>query len=288
MGLYIGACLCISTEDQQAARREQTEPARQADTGSVAAPIRGPLNQQEPGNQTEQPGESAPCWHCFPMDSNDWLVVVGFLTLAVIVYQAVQSRKAAEAGRDSAEAAKTSADTLVFLNRAELDIKNWKVRMTPTPGAQHLRSPPPTVRVTFDITNVGKTAARIDHILVCIQQETGMKPFRRQSIEQDAVIDTEQAFPVETDSFAVHPGADFTFSVWGRILFSDMTGTRQRWKRFGRVCSGQIGGEPEISMINLKGFNSAGVWAEDTENDQHDDYEPQDWDKRRERDAGLS
>jgi hypothetical protein len=41
-------------------------------------------------------------------------------------------------------------------------------------------------------------------------------------------------------------------------------------------------------MINLKGFNSAGVWAEDTENDQHDDYEPQDWDKRRERDAGLS
>src|SRR5262245_56273044 len=138
MNLVVTSLLTQSAEDRQAAARE-----RESEMAVQLARLE--LNRIQ-------------------LIVNGLLAAVTALTFGAVLWQAIASSAAARAD-------KASAHALDYMNRAEIDLKNWEA-IHQIRGAPHLRGEERIVRFKFDIKNVGKTSARIDEIFICIQPET--------------------------------------------------------------------------------------------------------------------
>jgi len=195
-----------------------------------------------------------------------------------------ETKNSADAAKVSADAAKESSDLLAFIHRAELDCKNWRANQewiqTANPGYTNGVS----VTFTFDIKNVGKTSARLDHVVLCVQPHLPIHPFHRQPFKQDAVLSPEQAIPMESPTFVwrgeeeqLYRTTGIAVYIWGCVYFSDRLGTG-RWKRFGRVCVCRDKHDPNFTAITRLGFNTESHGTEsDPGEDRDDHYEPKDW-----------
>lgn len=92
---------------------------------------------------------SAPTWYADLKRPEWWLVVAAFVTLGVIAWQAIETRRAAQATKEAAEAALLNAQAVVNAERA------WLTVTARAYGHE---------RFYFEATNHGKTPAEIVNV----------------------------------------------------------------------------------------------------------------------------
>jgi hypothetical protein len=109
-----------------------------------------------------KPAEQKPPERHSGAEWSNWaLVAVGFLTLGAVWIQAVESRKASTAARTAAEAALLNAQAVVDSERA------WvveKIRFPNELPRQPISGPVIVAIVVFELTNKGKTPAKITNV----------------------------------------------------------------------------------------------------------------------------
>lgn len=177
-----------------------------------------------------------------------WLVIVGAI-------QAVATMLAFAAAWSAAGAAKKSADvaerSLLHLNRAYLTTERWTVAPDYFGG---------TVKISFEISNPSKTAARLERIELTIGSNTTTREIR-------TMIAPNERYPLtETTSGITVPPIDgygaaqsFSFEVSGRIAYTDIF-HKTRHRRFARsvVCPHPHG--VNLGMPDVPGANDEEDW----------------------------
>jgi len=102
--------------------------------------------------KTTAPNDDSPKWYAALKRPEWWLVLVAFLTLAVIAWQAWETRRAVEIGRDSASATNKNLELFISKERARL-----KIGMRPL----DLAADKTNHTVDFTVTSYGATPAFI-------------------------------------------------------------------------------------------------------------------------------
>lgn len=116
-GIYLGFC---SFEYQERAADGDGARADEAHDESETIPVDGDTQQPETSPPAGETSHPAPCWHCFPMTSNDWTLVVVTITALVIGWQAWETRRAAKAAMLGLPLTRDS----LALTRRSLEIAN--------------------------------------------------------------------------------------------------------------------------------------------------------------------
>jgi hypothetical protein len=201
-----------------------------------------------------------------------WVGVLQLVATGFAVYGAIRA----------ANAAKTSADSLIFLHRAQLDCRNWEANVEWRTGNTPGYTDGANANFHFDITNVGKTSMRIENIVACLQVMGPIVRFARLPRRNDAVLSPDQSWPVDTmpiiwtgDDERLFRTTGIAVYVWGCVYFTDRAG-KERWKRFGRRFFCRDGHAAFITPITRPGFNAEEDWAHaGQDDDKH--YQTQDW-----------
>ena len=255
-----------------------TDPAENAETGSnsqeepSAAPaIAEPFasgNAQQEGAQVTAPDEQQPHDQSVTVRSlptiqvgRGWIdysqIGLTLLLIALGVWQLVLLRRTVRETRKAADAATKSADvaerSLLHLNRAYLTTEAWKIEPD-----YHAR----TVKISFDINNPSRTAARLERIEFTIGSNITTREIRTM------VAPNERYALTETTSGIVVPPIDgsgaaakFSFEVSGRIAYTDIF-RKTRHRRFARsvVCPNPH--VVDLGMPDVPGANDEEDWEQ--------------------------
>ena len=82
-----------------------------------------PNSVNDPTDKTTAPDDNSPKWYATLKRPEWWLVFVAFLTLGVIAWQAWETRRAVQVGRDSAKATNQNLELFISKERARLRIE---------------------------------------------------------------------------------------------------------------------------------------------------------------------
>jgi hypothetical protein len=114
-------------------------------------------NNAEANAYSTHPNDNPPRWYAALKGPEWYLVVVGILTFITIAWQAVETRRAAQAAQVSAKALINSERAWVVINE-----------ISPPPGLISQPNPGPltTMRMAFTFKNCGRTIARIKDVQI--------------------------------------------------------------------------------------------------------------------------
>jgi hypothetical protein len=154
--------ICVSGQPYQApaSKAKESHPK-----GQQTPPA--PVHNQITDNQTKNAPNDAPKWYASP----EWFLVgVGIITFGVLCFQSVQTKKAAEAAKNSAEAANKNANALINSERAWImvDVRFGRSHglLHETPGAWGTEATSAELVVT--LKNSGPTPAWVYEQFACL------------------------------------------------------------------------------------------------------------------------
>lgn len=144
----IAWAIVFVTCKNQKARQEYKEQSQTQCQPCPCATVVATLIQAKHGKSEAQKGtDSPPCWYVFlawPEGATAWAII---LTLGAITWQAIQTRKSAEASRDQVEISRKA-----FVSQFRPRVPVRAVRLTEQDGA---------LKVEIWLTNIGDTPAHI-------------------------------------------------------------------------------------------------------------------------------
>lgn len=193
--------IVMMTCKYQNTRKEKERAA--AEYGGPAISSAQPENSSR-AKYSRNCGYEAPCWYilfAWPEGITAWAII---LTFAVIGWQADETRKAAIAAKESAEAALKQTDYIVAAERAWLLLdgeKTGQLFLVPAESQPSPKKQPIHCQITFK--NSGNTPAHIvDWQFDLRIGDSSMKPPSLEVYDRKPSEDRETPFPVGKDSVA--------------------------------------------------------------------------------------
>jgi hypothetical protein len=168
------------------------------------------------------------------------LVIVGFLTCGLIFWQSWETRRAAEAARESSEATRKSVELQEVLNQQWLEFDNWKA----VSGGTLEETNDVVWHLTFEIVNATKMPLTLNRFQIYVNDEKTsaeyrhtLPPGKRYVIPVDTLLKGAKA-----RSYLAGKGI---LPINGSIGYCDAFG-KQKEQSFSIVC---FCGPPDRSVF---------------------------------------
>lgn len=213
------------------------------------------INNESPETHSEKAGENAPHWYTHLKRPEWWLVIAAFVTLLVIAWQSVETRRAAEATQRSAaimeqqtastekaaiatQAAAEATNKSVELQRVAMqqwiDTDDWKAG----PGFIQPTATEAFLPVSFDVVNTTKYKMLLDRVDIWIDREEACTVwFRKQLLTPDgghATVGFQRK--LEGLKLETYRKGLLRFEIGGVVSYVDAFGEAQEQK-FGFHCA---------------------------------------------------
>jgi hypothetical protein len=231
-GVWLGTC----TSPEYCERADHSHQRRNQHPASetlALLPDR-PTNQAETRNPANEAQQTEHCWHCFPMTTDHWQLIVLTLTAFVVAWQAWETRQAAEANANSARAAKESLVltklALRITERAYLEIDDWALL------DQEGRK-----KISFRMINSGRTPGHDARIVLnwSVNSLPDNPNYREGRTIPGTYIVAKTPYSITTNFPTLEPQQQDAFNAgslrvlfYGSITYKDQFGIRLHIRRF--------------------------------------------------------
>lgn len=233
-------------QEQAAAQRARTGKEQTHDIGASTD------QNQQAQSQTHRPDNQSPDWYSALIHTNLGLIIVATFTFLIIGWQAVETKKAAQASRDSVQQAERH---FRVLHRQWIDVSEFHFSIA------HFEDEDAIVLLSFKLSNNTELPLRLSHVKIYVFDSFRIIWFNQTLATRDSRRVTSIAAKIPVDLTRQMQGGGISIVVAGIAFFSsaldDMDERTLSQSMFARVTEAPMPGAYGVSgSLGVYSFGS--------------------------------